>query len=175
MRKALAVIALLLLTACSPSSSYVKGEVVSCESISQDTSFVGGIEMDCLDRTTGARLGALRGPMILNVWGSWCGPCREEIPILRSFYEKAQGKVALVGIDVEEATFDDGRRFVERNGIVWPNLYDPDGRSREYFGLGVPVTWFIAPDGSVAGKKIGAFTDESELLTLTTKYLGVKL
>ena len=175
MRKALAVIALLLLTACSPSSSYVKGEVVSCESISQDTSFVGGIEMDCLDRTTGARLGALRGPMLVNVWGSWCGPCREEIPILRSFYEKAQGKVALVGIDVEEATFDDGRRFVERNGIVWPNLYDPDGRSREYFGLGVPVTWFIAPDGSVAGKKIGAFTDESELLTLTTKYLGVKL
>ena len=175
MRKALVVIALLLLTACSPSSSYVKGEVVSCESISQDTSFVGGIEMDCLDRTTGARLGALRGPMILNVWGSWCGPCREEIPILRSFYEKAQGKVALVGIDVEEATFDDGRRFVERNGIVWPNLYDPDGRSREYFGLGVPVTWFIAADGSVAGKKIGAFTDESELLTLTTKYLGVKL
>jgi len=175
MRKVLVVIALLLLTACSPSSSYVKGEVVSCESISQDTSFVGGIEMDCLDRTTGARLGALRGPMILNVWGSWCGPCREEIPILRSFYEKAQGKVALVGIDVEEATFDDGRRFVERNGIVWPNLYDPDGRSREYFGLGVPVTWFIAPDGSVAGKKIGAFTDESELLTLTNKYLGVKL
>ena len=175
MRKALVVIALLLLTACSPSSSYVKGEVVSCESISQDTSFVGGIEMDCLDRTTGARLGALRGPMLVNVWGSWCGPCREEIPILRSFYEKAQGKVALVGIDVEEATFDDGRRFVERNGILWPNLYDPDGRSREYFGLGVPVTWFIAADGSVAGKKIGAFTDESELLTLTTKHLGVKL
>ena len=175
MRKALVVIALLLLTACSPSSSYEKGEVVSCESISQDTSFVGGIEMDCLDRTTGARLGALRGPMLVNVWGSWCGPCREEIPILRSFYEKAQGKVALVGIDVEEATFDDGRRFVERNGILWPNLYDPDGRSREYFGLGVPVTWFIAADGSVAGKKIGAFADESELLTLTTKYLGVKL
>ena len=175
MRKALAVVALLLLTACSPSSSYVKGEVVSCESISQDTSFVGGIEMDCLDRTTGARLGALRGPMILNVWGSWCGPCREEIPILRSFYEKAQGKVALVGVDVEEATFDDGRRFVERNGILWPNLYDPDGRSREYFGLGVPVTWFIAADGSVAGKKIGAFKDENELLELTNKYLGVKL
>jgi thiol-disulfide isomerase/thioredoxin len=149
--------------------------VVSCESISQDTSFVGGIEMDCLDRTTGARLGALRGPMILNVWGSWCGPCREEIPILRSFYEKAQGKVALVGVDVEEATFDDGRRFVERNGILWPNLYDPDGRSREYFGLGVPVTWFIAADGAVAGKKIGAFKNEIELISLTNKYLGVKL
>ena len=175
MKKAIAVVALLLLTACSPSSSYVKGEVVSCESITEDATFVGGIEMDCLDRTTGASLGALRGPMIVNVWGSWCGPCREEIPILRSFYERAKDKVSLIGVDVEEANFDDGRTFVERNGILWPNLYDPDGRSREYFGLGVPVTWFIAPDGSVAGKKIGAFTDESELLTLTNKYLGVKL
>ena len=78
-------------------------------------------------------------------------------------------------MDVEEANFDDGRRFVERNGIVWPNLYDPDGRSRKYFGLGVPVTWFIAEDGSVAGKKIGVFKDEDELITLTNKYLGVQL
>ena len=175
MRRALTLVALLLLTACSPTSSYVKGEVVSCESISQDKSFTGGVTMNCLDRSEGAQLGALRGPMIVNVWGSWCGPCREEIPILRSFYEKAKGKVALIGVDVEEANFDDGRRFVERNGILWPNLYDPDGRSRKSFGLGVPVTWFIAADGSVAGKKIGVFKDVAELISLTDKYLGVKL
>lgn len=175
MRRAWIVIALLLLTACSPTSSYVKGEVVSCESISQDKSYTGGISMDCLDRTDGARLGALRGPMVVNVWGSWCGPCKEEIPILRSFYAKAKDRIALVGVDVEEATFDDGRLFVERHGITWPNLYDPDGRSRKYFGLGVPVTWFIAPDGSVAGKKIGVIKDEAELISLTEKYLKVKL
>ena len=175
MKKALAVVLLLLLTACSPSSSFVQGEVVSCASITEDTTFVDGIELDCLDGTIGAQLGALKGPMILNVWGSWCGPCKEEIPLLRSFYEKAKDKVALIGVDVEEANFDDGRTFVERNGILWPNLYDPDGRSRKYFGLGVPVTWFIAADGSVAGKKIGAFKDELELITLTNKYLGVKL
>jgi thiol-disulfide isomerase/thioredoxin len=175
MRRALAAVLLLLLTACSPSSSYVKGEVVSCKAISQDKSFTGGVTMDCLDRSEGAQLGALRGPMVVNVWGSWCGPCKEEIPIFRSFYEKAKGKVALVGVDVEEANFDDGRRFVERNGIVWPNLYDPDGRSREYFGLGVPVTWFIAADGTVVGKKIGVVKNEIELITLTNKYLGVKL
>ena len=175
MRRALLIAALLLLTACSPSSSFVQGEAVSCSSISQDTTFVDGIELECLDGTPGAQLGALKGPMILNVWGSWCGPCKEEIPLLRSFYEKAKDKVALIGVDVEEANFDDGRTFVERNGILWPNLYDPDGRSREYFGLGVPVTWFIAADGSVAGKKIGAFKDELELITLTNKYLGVQL
>jgi hypothetical protein len=113
--------------------------------------------------------------MILNVWGSWCGPCKEEIPIFRSFYEKAKDKVSLVGVDVEESSIEDGQEFVESSGITWPNLYDPDGRSREYFGMGVPVTWFIAADGSIAGKKIGAVLDENELITLTNKYLGVKL
>ena len=176
MRRALVVVVLLLLlTACSPSSSYVKGEVVSCEAITQDATFVGGVELECLDGTTGAQLGALKGPMILNVWGSWCGPCKEEIPIFRSFYEKAKDKVSLVGIDVEESSIEDGRKFVASSGITWPNLYDPDGRSREYFGMGVPVTWFIAADGTVVGKKIGAVKDENELITLTNKYLGVKL
>ena len=176
MKKALAVVALLLLTACSPSSSFVQGEVVSCSSITQEQRILdGGIELRCLDGTMGAQLNTLRGPMIVNVWGSWCGPCREEIPIFRSFYEKAKDKVSLVGIDVEESSIEDGRKFVEENGITWPNLYDPDGRSREFFGLGVPVTWFIAADGSVAGKKVGAVKDENELITLTNKYLGVKL
>ena len=175
MRKALAVVALLLLTSCSSAATYVEGEVISCKSITQDSTFTGGIQLDCLDGTTGAQLGALQGPMIVNVWGSWCGPCKEEIPILRSFYEKAKGKVALIGVDVEEANLNDGQKFVEGNGIVWPNLYDPDGRSREYFGMGVPVTWFIAVDGSVAGKKIGVFKNEIELITLTNRYLGIRL
>jgi thiol-disulfide isomerase/thioredoxin len=175
MRRVWIVITLLLLTACSPTSSYVKGEVVTCKSISKDASITNGIYLDCLDRSQGASLGALRGPMVVNVWGSWCGPCKEEMPYLRSFYEKAKQKVALIGVDVEEANFDDGRLFVERNGIVWPNLYDPDGRSRKYFGMGVPVTWFIAADGTVAGKKIGVIKNEIELITLTHQYLGVKL
>ena len=176
MKKVVGVIALLLLTACSPSSSFVQGEVVSCSSITQEQRILdGGIELRCLDGTMGAQLNTLRGPMIVNVWGSWCGPCREEIPIFRSFYEKAKDKVSLVGIDVEESSIEDGRKFVEENGITWPNLYDADGRSEEYFGLGVPVTWFIAADGSVAGKKIGAVKDENELIALTNKYLGVKL
>ena len=175
MRKALAAVALLLLTSCSSPATYVKGEVISCESITQDTTFVDGIQLDCLDGSAGAQLGALEGPMIVNVWGSWCGPCKEEIPILRSFYEKAKDKVALLGVDVEEASVEDGRNFVEENGITWPNLYDSDGRSREYFGMGVPVTWFIAADGSVAGKKIGVFKNEAELIALANKYLGVQL
>ena len=175
MKKALAASVLLLLTACSPTSPYVKGEIVSCESISQDESFTGGVEMDCLDQSEGAQLGALRGPMVVNVWGSWCGPCKKEMPVLRAFHDKAKDKLQLIGVDVEEANPEDGQKFVRRNGITWPNLYDPDGRSREYFGMGVPVTWFIAADGSVAHKHIGIINDLDEILTLTEKHLGIRL
>ena len=175
MKKLVVAAVLLLLTGCSTSSTFVQGEVVSCESILQDKSINDGIYMDCLDRSEGAQLGALRGPIVINVWGSWCGPCKKEMPVLRAFHERAKDKVQLIGVDVEEANFDDGRTFVERNGITWPNLYDPDGRSREYFGLGVPVTWFIAADGSVAHKHIGIINNLDEILTLTEKHLGVKL
>ncbi len=113
--------------------------------------------------------------MIVNVWGSWCAPCKEEIPIFRSFYKRAKGKLQLVGVDVEEASIKDGQNFVLTHGMTWPNLFDSDGRSRTYFGMGVPVTWFIAADGTVAYKKIGVLKNEIELIALTSKYLGVRL
>jgi len=172
-RLALAV-AVLLLAGCSSPSEKIAGEVVSCESISSSTS-ENSITLDCLDGSDGASINEIKGPAIINVWGSWCGPCKEEMPVLRSFYEKVQGKLALIGVDVEEASIEDGRKFVENYGITWPNLYDADGKSRVYFGMGVPVTWFIAVDGSVAYKHIGVIKSEKELISLTLKYLGMKL
>ena len=174
MKRLAMAVAVLLLAGCSSPSEKIAGEVVSCESILSSAT-ENSIMLDCLDGTDGASINGIKGPAIINVWGSWCGPCKEEMPILRSFYEKAQGKLALIGVDVEEASIEDGRKFVENNGITWPNLYDADGKSRAYFGMGVPVTWFIASDGSVAYKHIGVFKNEIELISMTSKYLGVKL
>lgn len=174
MKRVAIVFVVLLLAGCSSPSEKIAGQVVSCESI---TSFLNktSIVLDCLDGSEGASINGIKGPAIINVWGSWCGPCKEEMPILRSFYEKAQDKLALIGVDVEEASIEDGRKFVENNGITWPNLYDADGKSRAYFGMGVPVTWFIAADGSVAYKHIGVLKSEIELISMTSRYLGVKL
>jgi thiol-disulfide isomerase/thioredoxin len=174
MKRLAMAVAVLLLAGCSSPSEKIAGEVVSCESILSSAT-ENSIMLDCLDGTDGASINGIKGPAIINVWGSWCGPCKEEMPILRSFYEKVQGKLALIGVDVEEASIEDGRKFVKNNGITWPNLYDADGKSRAYFGMGVPVTWFIAADGSVAYKHIGVFKNEIELISMTSKYLGVKL
>jgi thiol-disulfide isomerase/thioredoxin len=183
MKRIILVISVLFLTSCSQTnmnseserSAVIEqvGEVIDCTKILQEELWTGGISLDCLDQSQGAQLGALRGPMIVNVWGSWCGPCVEEIPHFVSFNEKAKDVVQLVGVNVEEANLQDAQKFVVANGITWPNLYDSDGRSRQFFGPGVPVTWFIAPNGDVVYKHIGVISSESQLIKLTQQHLGI--
>lgn len=171
-----AILLAITLTSCTSAESENQvGKVVSCDSITFEENWVGGPMTDCLDGSPGIQLSALRGPMVINVWGSWCAPCEEEIPIFRNFYAKAKDKIELVGVDVEEASAKSGRDFVIKNGITWPNLFDAKGNSRAYFGMGVPVTWFIDEDGKVAYKKIGVIKSEEELFAMTEKYLGVKI
>jgi len=175
--KRLSVIALclLLLTGCTTTpSAILKGELVDCSSLVVDST-VKGTELECLDGSAGITLEALRGPAVVNVWGSWCGPCKEEIPFFVDFYSKAKGKLTLLGIDVEEAKVSDGRHFVETRGITWPNLYDPDGRTASTLGMGVPITYFVDAQGVTVYKKIGVITSVQELQMLTEKFLGIKV
>ena len=168
---------LILISSCSAnslSSTEIPtiGKIVKCDSISYGDLSVGP-ELPCLDDQSKIDISTLKGPLILNVWGSWCGPCKEEIPIFRTFYAKAKSQISLLGVDVEEARTSEGINFVIANGMTWPNVYDPDGRTRGYFGPGVPVTWFIAVDGTVMYKKIGVIDNEQELRDLTAKYLQI--
>ncbi len=174
MRVIALTLSLLFVTSCTQPVEEISGEVISCSSL-QSKTISNPITLDCLDGSTGVAINSLRGPMIINVWASWCTTCKAEMGHFRSFYEKAEGKLQLIGVDVEEASIEDGREFVLKNGMTWPNLYDSDGQSRAYFGMGVPVTWFIATDGSVAYKKIGEIKSEEELITLTSEYLGIEI
>ena len=176
MKRALVLVATLLLAGCADSEPVAqKGEVISCANVPSDSSVKSGTLVECVDGSKGLALESLRGPMIVNVWGSWCASCLDEIPDFVSFYAKAKEKVALVGVAVEESSPENSKRFVINNGITWPNYYDRDSKSRGYFGMGVPVTWFIAPDGKVKYKKIGIVKSEAELIELTEKYLGIKI
>jgi thiol-disulfide isomerase/thioredoxin len=174
-RLSLILVCVLLLSGCTTTPSAIsKGELVDCSSLVVDST-VTGIELECLDGSTGITLEALRGPAIVNVWGSWCGPCKEEMPLFVEFYAKAKDKVTLLGIDVEEAKVSDGRHFVETRGITWPNLYDPDGRTASALGMGVPITYFVDAQGVTVYKKIGVITSVQELEMLTEKFLGIKV
>lgn len=176
MKRALLVVSALLLTGCANTEPAAqKGEVISCSSVTTDKTVTAGISVECVDGTAGAVIQSLRGPMVLNVWGSWCTSCLAEMPKFVSFYSKAKGKVQLVGVAVEEVVPANSQRFIEKHGMTWPNFYDRDNKTRGYFGMGVPVTWFIDAAGKVKYKKIGIVKSEAELIALTDNYLGVKI
>ena len=174
-RLSVIVICVLSLVGCTTTPSAIsKGELVDCSSLTVDAN-ISGTELKCLDGSAGITLEALRGPAVVNVWGSWCGPCQDEIPLFVDFYGKAKDKLVLLGIDVEEAQVADGRHFVETHGITWPNLYDPDGRTASALGMGVPITYFVDAKGETLYKKIGVITSVQEIEMLTEKYLGIKV
>jgi thiol-disulfide isomerase/thioredoxin len=174
-RLSILFVALLFVSGCTTTPSEIsKGELVDCSTLSADPS-VTGTQLECLDGSAGIVIEALRGPAVVNVWGSWCGPCQDEIPLFVDFYSRAKDKLVLLGIDVEEAQIRDGRHFVETRGITWPNLYDPDGRTASSLGMGVPITYFVDAQGVTVYKKIGVIASVKELEDLTQKYLGISI
>jgi cytochrome c biogenesis protein CcmG, thiol:disulfide interchange protein DsbE len=146
------------------------GKVVSCASITTKAVTTKGTSLDCLDQSSKVKLESITGPVLINVWGSWCAPCRGELPLLKTAYRS--GKVKIVGIDVEEPNFAAGQKFAVKAGITWPNLFDGKGLTKSAFGIGVPVTWFLNKAGVVTYRHVGAFTSAAELNSEVSKYLG---
>jgi thiol-disulfide isomerase/thioredoxin len=68
--------------------------------------------------------------VVLNIWGSWCGPCRAEMPDLQRVYDQTKGSgVQFVGIDVRDEVRSAPQDLVRDLGITYPSIYDPPGRS----------------------------------------------
>ena len=171
------VAALLLLAGCGQETSALPGNgvVVDCSTIATVKTDNDAALLKCLDGKSSIDVGQIKGPALVNVWGSWCGPCKQEMPIFVDFYSKYKEKVSLIGISVEEADIQDARDFVELYGMSWPNLNDPDGSTRGTLGMGVPITLFIDAQGAVVYRKIGVVTTIEELERDTQEYLGVQL
>ncbi len=157
-----------------PAAAQAKvGSVLGCSTISVAKSVTKGISLPCLDNKSHVLYQAIRGPVVVNVFGSWCEPCNIEIPHFLDL--QALHKVSIVGIDVEETNMQAGRNFVLKKKLSWPILYDATSITRGIFGLGVPVTWFIDAHGKVVYKQIGLITSTAELKAEVTKYLKIKL
>jgi len=167
------VLSLITLTGCSLTQPIpIKGEVVSCASIKVAPS--AGIALDCLDGTPGVAVDSIVGPALINVWGSWCEPCKQELPHFAHYLAQNGNRVQLIGVDVEEKSPAVARKFVTTHGMTWPILYDANGSTRGKFGMGVPVTWFVDASGKVTHKKYGPFHSPEEIQLDVIKYLGIK-
>lgn len=118
-----------------------------------------------------------RGEVVaLNVWASWCAPCRAEAPELQKAWESLQGKaVQLVGLDTRDSSTS-AQAFVARYGITYPQVVDTDGRLQLAFRdslppQAIPSTVVVDKQGRVAARILGR-TDESTLKGIVEKLLA---
>jgi cytochrome c biogenesis protein CcmG, thiol:disulfide interchange protein DsbE len=101
-------------------------------------------------------LGELRGyPVVLNVWASWCGPCKAEAPRLIEAAIEHRGEVVFLGLDVQDFK-SDARRFSERYGVNYVSVRDGGASTYEAYGLtGLPETYFIDARGRIRAHVVG--------------------
>ncbi|MFQ5536783.1 MAG: peroxiredoxin family protein [Gemmatimonadota bacterium] len=109
-----------------------------------------------------------RGKVILlNIWATWCPPCREEMPSMERLYREMQGtdfEIVAVSVDAPQGTSDafgrpggDLKAFVEEFGLTFPILHDPEGKIQQiYQTTGVPESFIIGRDGIIYRKVAGA-------------------
>lgn len=136
-------------------------KVPSCSPIIIDPQVKKGIKLTCLDGKSSYIWEAIRGPVIVNVWGSWCYPCRQEIPLLVRLAKTK--KVQIIGIDTVESKASEGINFMAKNGMDWPQLGDPKSLTKGVFGMGVPVTRFVDMNGVGVYEKVGPFKNWAEV------------
>lgn len=115
--------------------------------------------------------------VVLNVWGSWCPPCRAEAKNFEKVYQdvKDQG-VQFVGINTRDTSTGPARAFEKDYGVTYPSLYDPAGRLMLRFEKGtlnlqaVPSTLIIDREGKVAARTLQALSEE-KLRKMLAPYL----
>jgi thiol-disulfide isomerase/thioredoxin len=114
----------------------------------------------------------LRGrPLVLNVWASWCKPCRREMPAFQSVYLKTQGTVGFLGVDYLDQA-DAARRLAADTGVTYPLAADPKGTEVAKFGVtALPTTLFFSADGVLRGRRFGELTAD-RLRAAMRSYLG---
>lgn len=102
-------------------------------------------------------LAELRGyPVVINFWASWCIPCKEEAPDLAAAAEKYAGRVAFVGIDIQDFE-QDAIRFLEDVDAPYVAVHDKGSGSYRAYGLtGVPETYYVDAEGRAVAHSLGA-------------------
>ncbi len=96
-------------------------------------------------------LESLRGtPVVVNLWASWCPPCRSEAPILQRLAERYQPRgVIVLGINVRDLS-GDAKAFVDEFNLTFPSLRDGSDTTEKAFETGgIPETFIIDPDGKM--------------------------
>lgn len=134
------------------------------------------VTLPCLGRGPDIPLSGLRGPLVVTVWATWCGPCRHEAPLFQRLHERAGNRIRVLGIDYEDASPDAALSFAIQRKLHYPSVFDAAGKSKAALGgsPGLPVTLFVDRAGRITYRKAGPYATYAALTGDVHAHLGVR-
>lgn len=115
------------------------------------------------------------GPVVVNIWGSWCAPCKSEQPALERVARATRSRgVRFVGINIRDPGRTAPRRHVARYDVTYPSLYDPSARLLPRFEIApktIPSTYVLDAQGRIAAYVYGE-VEEQALSDLVERVLA---
>ncbi|GAA3518994.1 TlpA disulfide reductase family protein [Aeromicrobium panaciterrae] len=133
------------------------------------------ITLDCLGGGTPVRLSGLTGtPTVINLWASWCDPCRKELPLLAKADKEYGDTLRVIGIDFQDADPDDAIELARVSGVTYPLLVDRDTETKAAFAVaGLPWTIFVDAQGRMVATERTPFRSYADLTAAIRRHLGV--
>lgn len=163
----------------APSAPAVANTTAPCPDQPAQTATGGevlaDVTVDCLGGGQ-LHLGRAQGvPTVVNLWATWCGPCREELPLVQQLADRAGDRLKVVGL-VTKDTAGNGAAFAADAGVTMPTGIDAEGRLVDAQRLpALPYTYLLRADGTVAHLQMRPVTSVEELAGLVAEHLGVTL
>lgn len=151
---------------------------VGTDGIVREAGGLPDLTLPCLDGSGDVSLAALRGPLVMTIWASWCVPCRKELPAFADVHERSvrhDADVRFIGLN----WLDDSSSavaFAEEIGFTFPSVFDPDGTARGPLRINAqPATLFIDADGVIVHVERAPIDDPDALASLIDQHLGVRI
>jgi thiol-disulfide isomerase/thioredoxin len=145
--------------------------VSGCSSSPQKPTRLPDVTLHGFDGAPDVDLGTLKGPAVVNLWASWCGPCKRELPLYAAFARTYAGKVSVLGVDWQETIDANAKTLVSRSKVGYPLAVDPGGKLR---AIGLPKLILIDAQGKIAYQEYVEIKSADQLDGLVAQHLGVR-
>lgn len=135
-----------------------------------------GLVLDCLGGGSPVHLAGLSGePTVINLWASWCGPCKKELPHFAKAHRELGDRVQILGIDFADDEPDAALELAKLAGVTYPLLADPNSSVKaDLKVVGLPQTVFVDAQGTIVATERRVYRSYGDLTTAISKHLGVK-
>ncbi|MEJ7635401.1 TlpA disulfide reductase family protein [Aeromicrobium sp.] len=133
------------------------------------------LTLQCLGGGDPVRLAGLTGtPTVINLWASWCGPCRDELPLLAKADRAYGDKLRIIGVDFADSAPDEALELAAQSGVTYPLLADPESDTKGPLRvIGLPQTVFVDAQGTMVATERVAFRSYAELTAAIDRHLEV--